>query len=438
MSTELPKFLENLFPIPLHHRKPKSSDNPWVFWSQNNLSSADRGTPINTIHEKIISAFYKTLNCHTFIGQFWAPVTTGGRRVLSTSGQPFAVSYPSKDFAMYRLYSSSYKYDIDHVNKLGTPQDHMIMSGGHSTAFLNCLPYMNQVQWIPIDESAILNFSIMLPICFPSQSQSYCIGVLEFTLGRWPYYLEYFLLNMIDTLKKVGLDLFRGEKLIPYKTLSYLTPTKDKIEEALKIVCGSHNVAVAQVWVTNENKNYMPFSSSLEDTRTKGSVLKLTGCLGPVTKLDIVDFQKYYSLCDVIPHGFGEEVAVKTLQDYESRYISKLYSNMVVDWDRQCSDVSALAICLRSIETGHFDYAFEFIWIKLSNYVIFLEALLLSLKRCLPGFKFASGAELGDEFDVIDVQTYAMDELDETGESKRRFSKVKNHRQCRNHWLWTT
>ncbi|MFS7913641.1 hypothetical protein Hanom_Chr02g00144081 [Helianthus anomalus] len=37
-------------------------------------------------------------------------------------------------------------------------------------------------------------------------------------------------------------------------------------------------------------------------------------------------------------------------------------------------------------------------------------ALLLTLKRCLPGFKFASGAELGDELDVIVVESSTHDE----------------------------
>nr|GEU53699.1 hypothetical protein [Tanacetum cinerariifolium] len=74
-------------------------------------------------------------------------------------------------------------------------------------------------------------------------------------------------------------------------------------------------------------------------------------------------------------------------------------------------DVMGLVICLRNIDTMDFCYVFEFIWMHNSNYVISLEDLLLTLKRCLPRFKLASGAELGHELHVIDVYNSTKSEI---------------------------
>ncbi|KAJ0482811.1 hypothetical protein HanIR_Chr13g0658011 [Helianthus annuus] len=413
--TMLSEFLDS-FTTPLHYKQPESSDKLWIFWknyeeSQNNSSPDLDDT--GRIHEKIISAFSSMVPGWKFIAQFWAPVTIRGRWVLSTSGQPFAVSDLVKEFAKYKLYSEKYTYHID-VNKIDIDGDPMIIGGGHATAFLMRLPYMNQVEWIPSAEinwrTTRLNFSVILPICFPSQN--YCIGVMEFTTDGWRYDLGLFVLDMITAVKKAGLDVFYVQDLIPYKTINGLNLAKNEIEEALKVICESHNLALAQVWIIYEKKSHA-LLSPLEDTQLLA--IKLTGYLYAITKDQYDDFAPYFRLCDVIPCGIGEELALETLQDYESRYISKLRSDMLVDWESDFfSESSALAICLRSNDTGDFDYVFEFIWIKHSNYVIFLEALLLTLKRCLPRFKFTCGVDLGDELDVIVVQSATDDKTVET------------------------
>ncbi|KAD5507422.1 hypothetical protein E3N88_15125 [Mikania micrantha] len=64
-------------------------------------------------------------------------------------------------------------------------------------------------------------------------------------------------------------------------------------------------------------------------------------------------------------------------------------------------------MCLRSFETSNLNFVFEFIcpnYSKDSRCDVLLEAILLTIKRCLPSFKFTSGAEIGDELDVIDVK----------------------------------
>ncbi|KAI7729994.1 hypothetical protein M8C21_029880 [Ambrosia artemisiifolia] len=435
-ESKLPGFSQNFSSISLHHKKPESIGYPWVFWSEsegceNNSTSVDVGTPIN-IHDKIISALSNMYLHGLCVGQFWTPVTIGGRRLLSTSAQPFSITPLSKELAKYRLNSEKYKYNIDDANnKVDIEPDQMIKSGGPAIAFLNRrTSIMTKLQGflsesdnyyglnfsvmskLPSeldndDDDEGLNFSVMIPICLPSQSN--CIGVLQFTSVHSIYSLADFINDRVKEIKEVGLDVFYVQHLIPYTTINSLKVVKEEIEEALKVVCESHNLALAQVWIPYEDKNNVPFSHALEDTQTEQLLaIKLAGYLYSETGDGINDFEPYFRCFDTTPRGIGDKLLLVTLQDYESRYISKLCSDMLVYWGGDDFDlISAFAICLRSNVTSDINYVFEFIWTKdssYSNYVAFLEAILITLKRCLPRFKFASSAELGDELNVIDVE----------------------------------
>ncbi|KAJ0940324.1 putative transcription factor Nin-like family [Helianthus annuus] len=346
MNLDISEFLQIFSPISLHHHHSEPQyGHPRVFWSEsegceNNSSSADLATT-PMIHEMIKSALSNTKSYSGFFVQFWAPVTIDSRRLLSTSDQPFAVMDLSNNFAMRRLHSEKFKYNID-MNKLHIEPDHMILSGGPATAFLNCRASIDEPQGFLFAESRS-----GCVLC----TTAYTIPDLMFTILK--------------------------------QTINCLQVTKDEIEEALKVVCESHNLALAQVWIPYEH--------------TKGlSAIKLTGHLYN----EYYDFERYFRFGDVTPRAIGEELPLVTLKDYESRYISLLQSDMYMNWGSGFCPSSAFAICLRSNDTGDFNYAFEFLWTKHASYIIFLEAILLTLKRCLPRFKFASGAEIGDELDV--------------------------------------
>ncbi|KAK1408210.1 hypothetical protein QVD17_39845 [Tagetes erecta] len=236
-------------------------------------------------------------------------------------------------------------------------------------------------------------------------------------ISRWP---------SCKINQEAGQNSFHAKELIPYTMINGLKHVKNKIEEALKIICGSHNLSLAQVWIAYGDEKNVPSASSLEDPEIKQMLaLKLTGYLNTVRPgPSSWNLGEYYNLCDIGSPETGE-LALQTLQDYESRYVSKFCpdylesQDMLLDLASEDLEISALMICLRSNDTGDFDYAFEFIWPKHSNYVILLEALVFTLKRCLPGFKFALGAELGDELDVFVVESSTDTEDDETSETKK-------------------
>ncbi|XP_076939722.1 protein NLP7-like [Bidens hawaiensis] len=218
------------------------------------------------------------------------------------------------------------------------------------------------------------------------------------------------------------MDVIHVQDLIPYKTTNGLKLSKDEIEEALKVICESHNLALAQVWIAYEDKSHVISSFPLEDPHINRLLaIKLTGYLYAKENDAIDDFSHYFSMCDVIPRGLASDgfPVLETLQDYGSRYISVLQSNKLVTWDPELFNLtSVFAICLRSNNTGNFNYAFEFIWTKQSNYVNYLEAIIRTLKMCLPSYKFASGIELGDELDIIVAQSDTQSTDDKIGEAE--------------------
>ncbi|KAD5507434.1 hypothetical protein E3N88_15137 [Mikania micrantha] len=387
-----------------YENRPFSSS--FVFWSENegsenNSSSANQ---LNTIQGKIKSVFSDIANPYEFcIGEFWAPVTINERRVLSTSGQPFYINDLTTEMVEYRLHSEKHQYDID-VNKLQIEGDPNIRRGGPATTFLRRL---SNVDRLPESESCFgLNFCIMLPICFPSD-QSDCIGVLGFIFEdeddyRWPFLVS----DALEALKKVELDICNVQQHIPYETINGLRQTKDEITYALKMVCESHKLHIGQVWGAFEYKSHVPLSTYLEDTQRIFG-LKLTDyhrCINrPLEGFRYLSiFNRIY---DVFPlERTSKEHVLRTFQDFKPRHRS-----LLSDWDfllEEEESFGALVICLRSLETGDFNYLFEFIWNNDSpdSCDVFIKAILLTIKGCLPSFKFASGAEIGDELDVINVE----------------------------------
>ncbi|KAL8256109.1 hypothetical protein R6Q59_031176 [Mikania micrantha] len=381
----------------LHFNKKYGSS--FVFWSQNEGSEIDSSSAdqLNTVHHKIKSAFCNMTNPGELcIVQFWAPVTINDRRLLSTSGQPFVINKLTMESAMYRLHSEKYEYDID-VNKDEIEVDPKIRSGGPASAFLNRLLCMSPL--LESEKCFGWKYRIMIPICYPSD-QSDCIGVIEITLKHASFLTGYFVLDALKEVHKVDLDIHKVRQNIPYETINGL-------KHASEIVCKSHNLGLAQVWVSFEDKTHVRLSSCLEDTR-KILGLNLTGYLYNVFPKDFYLLEWYYTLCQVFPlESTSEEHVLVAFQDFKPRYIYAIHDDeFLFQWEELDRSCCAFTICLKSLETGNFTFLFQFIWPSPpedSRCDVLLEAILLTIKRCLPSFKFASGAKIGDELDAIDV-----------------------------------
>lgn len=177
-----------------------------------------------------------------------------------------------------------------------------------------------------------------------------------------------------------------------------------EIEAALKTACISHELTLAQVSIAYEDTNDMPNSSSLEGKHmTQMMAHKM---IGRCPDSDDYDFKDYCGTCDMLPSKIGEGLVGKANQNYMPHFCRNIYVMNNKELPTLIETItikkySCLVICLRS--TMNDVYVLEFLWLQNRKYTVLIESLVLTLKRCLPNFKFAFGGELGDELLVVEV-----------------------------------
>nr|XP_043622398.1 protein NLP7-like [Erigeron canadensis] len=361
------------------------------------------------IRAKIKSAFSKIdKSCLNGVIQFWEPVKQQrGRRLLTTSGQPFIYGDPVVNYRRYRILSTLYRYNIDDYDKVMSYSTNVVVD-----ANLDC-----RKGWAPLVDIALgneLTSYIILPVFYPHSSSS-CVGVVECFVEPVGFFGIF--QDLKQALKSSGLSTFSVQQFPLYKNTPCLKHVTHEISEVLEMVCESHGLAAAQVWISNGNEDHVPSKIYLEGTQNKPFfAARLVGyCADPDVDPPLYSVEGYYDICDTLPLEIGQGLVGKTLQTHTPHFCTNIYEESVMEkiWGKKVSDnllpaaefCSCLAICLRSTDTGDdVDYVFEFLWNQRRNYLILLESLFLTLKRCLPSFKFASGSELGDELSVLDVE----------------------------------
>ncbi|GKD87820.1 hypothetical protein Tco_1358974, partial [Tanacetum coccineum] len=339
-----------------------------------------------------------------------------GIRFLSCSDQPFALEEFDPRHHFYRLCSIKVRCNIDR-------DDNYVPKPDVKDWIIDNSPFLNRFPDVvfdlrslrgkiaPLVEAAFycgFTSLILLPVFDHNSS---CVGVVEFSIKV--SYLFMFLRELRSALERAGLSTYHVQDSLPFQTIPALKLATYEIEVALKTLCESHQLSLAQVWIANDSEKHAPCSSSLEVTQTKQKKLavKLSGYC--TDSLDdhppMPHINLYYETCNVLPLKMREvSIVGKTLetnQPHFCRNLNKLMVNGPLGFLLSLCKCSCLAICLRSAHTGdNVDYVFEFLWPRGRNYSIVLESLLLNLKRCLPSFKFASGQELGGELRVVDFQ----------------------------------
>nr|GEU65787.1 hypothetical protein [Tanacetum cinerariifolium] len=219
-----------------------------------------------------------------------------------------------------------------------------------------------------------------------------------------------------QALKSVGLSTFG----VLYKTTSGLGHATHEIEQALEIVCEAHDLAVAQVWIPYENENRV---TSWAGSVTKQMLaVKLTGSCVDSSDDILSPIKNYYHICEMLPLELGDGLVGSALQTNEPHFCKNIYELPMTDNKKKplqkmssLTKCSCFVICLRSIDNGDLDYAFEFLWPRSRNHFILLESLLLTLKSCLPNFKLASGEQLGNKISPILKALEAEDCISSSG-----------------------
>ncbi|GMI96247.1 NIN like protein 7 [Hibiscus trionum] len=364
------------------------------------------------------------------LAQVWAPVKSGDRYVLTTSGQPFVLDPHSNGLHKYRMASLAYMFSVDGESgnkQLGLP----------GRVFLQKLPeWTPNVQYYSSKEYSRLGHALhynvqgtlALPVFEPSIQS--CVGVLELIMTSQKINYAPEVDKVCKALQAVNLkssdisDHPITQPQICNKSRQYALA---EILEILTVVCENHKLPLAQTWVPCQHRSVLAYGGGLKKSCTSfdGS------CMGQVC-MSTTDLAFY--IVDAHTWGFreaclehhlqkGQGVAGRAFLSRSSCFCADITQFCkteypLVHYARMFGLTGCFAICLRSTYTGDDDYVLEFFLpsaiVDSSELQTLLGSMLATMKQHFRSLKVASGAELEEDEGFIQIIEASSDERLET------------------------
>ncbi|XP_057969147.1 protein NLP7 isoform X2 [Malania oleifera] len=370
------------------------------------------------------------------LAQVWAPIKSGDRYVLTTSGQPFVLDPHSNGLHQYRMVSSMYMFSVDGESDgdLGLP----------GRVFQKKLPeWTPNVQYYSRKEYPRLNHalhynvqgSLALPVFEPSGLS--CIGVLELIMTSQKINYAPDVDKICKALEAVNL---KSSEILDHSNIQICNDGHQcalaEILEILTMVCESHKLPLAQTWVPCRHRSVLADGGGLKKSCTSfdGS------CMDQIC-MSTTDLAFY--LVDAHMWGFreacaehhlqkGQGVAGKAFSSHGFCFCSNItqFSKTeypLVHYARMFRLTSCFAICLRSTHTGNDDYILEFFLppsiTNANEQRTLLNTLLATMKRHFCTLKIASGEELDEAGSIEDIRS-SMDEKHDPALESIRISRT--------------
>ncbi|KAL4296706.1 hypothetical protein GQ457_12G000600 [Hibiscus cannabinus] len=373
--------------------------------------------------------YFKESTQQHVLAQVWAPVKSGDRYVLTTSGQPFVLDPHSNGLHKYRMVSLTYMFSVDGESgkQLGLP----------GRVFLQKLPeWTPNVQYYSSKEYSRLGHALhynvqgtlALPVFEPSIQS--CVGVLELITTSQMINYAPEVDKLCKALQAVNLkssdisDHPITQPQICNKSRQYALA---EILEILTVVCENHKLPLAQTWVPCQHRSVLAYGGGLKKSCTSfdGS------CMGQVC-MSTTDLAFY--IVDAHAWGFREACLEHHLQKGQGvagRAFLSRSSCFCVDITQFCKTeyplvhyarmfrlTGCFAICLRSTYTGDDEYVLEFFLpsaiVDSSERRTLLGSMLATMKQHFRSLQVASGAELEEDEGFIQIIEASSDERLET------------------------
>eukprot|EP00268_Persea_americana_P014155 TRINITY_DN16280_c0_g1_i1.p1 TRINITY_DN16280_c0_g1~~TRINITY_DN16280_c0_g1_i1.p1 ORF type:complete len:1032 (-),score=207.98 TRINITY_DN16280_c0_g1_i1:349-3444(-) len=312
--------------------------------------------------------FKESTEQHVLV-QVWAPVKSGDRYVLTTSGQPFVLDPQSTGLLQYRTVSLMYIFSVDGESDgdLGLP----------GRVFRQKLPeWTPNVQYYSSKEYPRLNHALhynvrgtlALPVFEPS-GQS-CVGVVELIMTAQKINYAPEVDKVCKALEAVNL---KSSEILAHPSRQICNAGRQaalaEILEILTVVCETHKLPLAQTWVPCRHRSVLAYGGG-----SKKSCTSFDGsCMGQVS-MSTTDVASY--VVDAHMWGFRDACAEHHLQKGQgvagqafalrkpcfSRDITQFGKTEypLVHYARMFGLMSCLAVCLQSTHTGSDDYILEF------------------------------------------------------------------------------
>lgn len=376
------------------------------------------------------------------LAQIWAPVKNRGRYVLTTLGQPFVLDPHSNGLHQYRTVSLMYMFSVDGESDgdLGLP----------GRVFRQKLPeWTPDVQYYSSKEYCRLNHALhynvrgtlALPVFEPS-GQS-CVGVLELIMTSQKINYAPEVDKVCKALEAVNL---KSSEILDHPNTQICNEGRQnalaEILEVLTAVCETHKLPLAQTWVPCRHRSILTYGGGLKKscTRFDGS------CMGQVC-MSTTDVAFYVVNAHI--WGFREACAEHHLQKGQG-VAGRAFSSQnlcfcgditqfskteypLVHYARLFGLIGCFAICLRSSHTGDDNYILEFFLpptirdSKDQNDL--LDSLVATIRRHFKSLKVASGKELKEEGNSIEVVKLSVDEKFDFLQISQETTKVSSRRE---------
>ncbi|KAL7165588.1 hypothetical protein ACSBR2_041301 [Camellia fascicularis] len=360
--------------------------------------------------------------------QVWAPVKSGDRYVLTTSGQPFVLDPRSNGLYQYRMASVMYMFSAggERGGALGLP----------GRVFQQKMPeWTPNVQYYSSKEYPRLTYalnynvqgSLALPVFEPS-GQS-CVGVFELIMTSPKINYAPEVDKVCKALEAVNL---RSSEILDHPSTQICNEGRQEalveILEILTVVCETHKLPLAQTWVPCRHRSVLAYGGGLKKTCSSFD----GGCMEQVC-MSTTDVAFY--VVDAHMWGFreacsehhlqkGQGVAGRAFESLNSCFCKDITQFCkteypLVHYARMFGFTSSFAICLRSTHTGSDDYILEFflppdIRDNREQHTL-LDSIFLTMKQHFRSLKVASGKELEEEGTCVEIIEESMDEKLDSG-----------------------
>ncbi|PIM97780.1 hypothetical protein CDL12_29746 [Handroanthus impetiginosus] len=291
--------------------------------------------------------------------QVWVPVTRGGKRVLTTSNQPFSLDLNCARLAQYREISVNYQFPAEEDSKevVGLP----------GRVFRNKVPeWTPDVRFFTRDEYPRVGHAqqydvrgtLAVPIL--EQGTRSCLGVIEvvFTKQKIQYRPE--LESVCKALEAVDLRSSEVSGTPNLKTYDFSYQSAlPEILEVLRSACATHGLPLAQTWVPCILQG-------------KGGCLQsdenLKNCLSPVDSACYIGdshIQGFHEACLEYHLLKGQGIVGRAFRTNQPCFLPDVSASSKTEYPlshhaRMFGLKAAVAIRLRSICTGSADFVLEF------------------------------------------------------------------------------
>ncbi|KAL8170709.1 hypothetical protein V2J09_022513 [Rumex salicifolius] len=365
--------------------------------------------------------FKESTEQHQILAQVWAPIKSGNRYVLTTSGQPFVLSPHSIGLHQYRTVSQMYSFSVDEETdgSVGLP----------ARVFRQKLPeWTPDVQFYSSKEYSRVQHAkhynvhgtLALPVFEPS-GQS-CIGVLELIMTSQKINYAPEVDKVCKALEAVNL---RSSNILDEPNIQICNEGRQnalaEILEVFTEVCETYKLPLAQTWVPCRHRSVLAHGGGV-----KKSCSSFDGsCMGQVcmsttdVALYIVDAHmwRFHDACAEHHLQKAQGVAGRAFSSHSSCFCEDIrrFSKIgypLVHYAKMFGLVSSYAICLRSRYTGDDEYVLEFFLPSSltdnSEQNKLLDSMLATMKEHFRSLMVASGKTLEEErncMEIVDVST---------------------------------